>query len=334
MVKIKDIALAANVSPATVSRILRNDPHLSVREETRNDVIKIADKLGYKRTTKKVKGSGSIGIIQWISKYQEDTDPYYYELRKATESSLSRLGYSVQRFYKEDIESIFASQSLIGLICVGKFSLAQAANFKKFIKNIVFVDSNPDSTNYSSIVFDFVDATQQIMDLLISSGHTNIGFIGGREYIGPEKQMYVDKRELTFTEIMNASKSLNLDANNLHINDFTAQTGYDGIMSAYQGPNMATAFVCESDTIAMGAISALAELKLLNNDNHVSIVGYNDIYNARYLNPALTTIRLDIKAMAEHAAFLLDYSIKSKYYLPSKTTLTPKLIIRDSVKKI
>lgn len=334
MVKIKDIAKAANVSPATVSRILRNDPLLSVRDETRDEVIRIAEKMGYKRTVKKTKGTSSVGIVQWISKYQEDTDPYYYELRKAVETSLNRLGYHVQRYYREDIESIYTSQSLIGLICVGKFSLDQAAKLKNGIKHIIFVDSNPDANNYSSVVFDFVGATYQVMDHLIEKGHRNIGFIGGREYIGPEKQEYLDKREMTFLKIMNENSSLRMIDSNVYINDFTAQTGYEGIINASKSDNMASAFVCESDTIAMGAISALAELKLLNNEKHVSIISYNDIYNARYLNPALTTIKLDIKAMAEHAAYLLDYSIKAKNLLTSKTTLPTKLIIRDSVKSI
>lgn len=333
MVKIIDIATAANVSPATVSRILRNDPHLSVREETRNEVLSIAEKLGYKRTIKAPKGSSSIGIVQWISKYQEDTDPYYSELRKAVETSLNKLGYQVQRFYKEDIESIYASQSLSGLVCVGKFSLTQAASFKKIIKHIVFVDSNPDSTNYASVVFDFEDATEKVMNHLIENGHSNIGFIGGKEFIGPEKHLYLDKRELTYRAMMLNDSRLIMNTSNIYIDDFTAQTGYDGIMNAQKSDQMATAFVCESDTIAMGAISALADLNLLNNEKHVSIISYNDIYNARYLNPALTTIRLDIKAMAEHAAFLIDFSMKSKNYQPSKTILPVKLIVRDSVKK-
>lgn len=334
MVKIKDIAKAANVSPATVSRILRNDPLLSVRDETRSEVLRIADEMGYKRTIKKTKISSTVGIVQWISKYQEDTDPYYYELRKAVETSLNHLGYHVQRYYREDIESIYASQSLIGLICVGKFSLDQASNFKKVINHLIFVDSNPDANSYSSVVFDFVGATYQVMDNLIAKGHTNIGFIGGREYIGPEKQEYLDKREATYLKIMNENPKLKMYDSNFYIDDFTAQTGYQGIINASSSENMASAFICESDTIAMGAISALAELKLLNNDKHVSIISYNDIYNARYLNPALTTIKLDIKAMAEHAAYLLDYSIKSKNVLTSKTTLPTKLIIRDSVKSI
>ena len=133
---------------------------------------------------------------------------------------------------------------------------------------------------------------------------------------------------------MNGNSSLRMIDSNIYINDFTAQTGYEGIINASKSDNMASAFVCESDTIAMGAISALAELKLLNNEKHVSIISYNDIYSARYLNPALTTIKLDIKAMAEHAAYLLDYSIKAKNLITSKTTLPTKLIIRDSVKSI
>lgn len=334
MAKIKDIANAAKVSSATVSRILRNDPHLSVRDETRNDVLRIADQMGYQPTKKATKQARTVGIVQWISQNEEDADPYYYELRKAVEVNLNHLGYDVVRFYQSDIERIHASKNLSGLVCVGKFTLDQAAAFKQNIKHIIFVDSNPDASRYSSVVFDFEAATLSALDHLVDYGHRHIGFIGGREYIGPNREEYLDKRELTFLKYGDLHPELHLNTDFIYIDDFTANTGYEGILEAHTRGTMPTAFVCESDTIAMGAIRALDSLNRLDGDDAVSVIGYNDIYTSQYLNPPLTTIKLDIKGIASTTATLLDSMMKLRYTIPAKTSLSTRLIKRESVKKI
>ncbi|UPU39105.1 substrate-binding domain-containing protein [Erysipelothrix sp. Poltava] len=60
-------------------------------------------------------------------------------------------------------------------------------------------------------------------------------------------------------------------------------------------------FVCASDTIAMGALRALGEMKA-SIPHQISIVGYNDIASAKFFNPPLTTVALDTKYMGELAA--------------------------------
>lgn len=70
MATIKDIAKLAKVSTATVSRILNNDTSLSVSENTRKRVIKIAENLNYipvKRRNKSAQTITKIGVIHWYS---------------------------------------------------------------------------------------------------------------------------------------------------------------------------------------------------------------------------------------------------------------------------
>lgn len=84
MVRIKDIALKANVSSATVSRILNEDESLSVAGETRQRVITIAEELGYQTVAKRRKARGQkqraqplIGVLSCLSPDQERQDPYF-----------------------------------------------------------------------------------------------------------------------------------------------------------------------------------------------------------------------------------------------------------------
>lgn len=92
MVTIKDIAQKAKVSISTVSRILNEDETLSVKEETRQRVLRIAKEMDYRPKRKKVARSRPvIAIVQWISSFQEVEDPYYYTLRDSVETECLNL---------------------------------------------------------------------------------------------------------------------------------------------------------------------------------------------------------------------------------------------------
>ena len=83
MATIKDIALKAGVSSASVSRILNNDATLNVPQETRQRVFDAAKELGYEKKKKKFDDTiMTIGIVQWMSPIQETDDPYYLSIRQ------------------------------------------------------------------------------------------------------------------------------------------------------------------------------------------------------------------------------------------------------------
>jgi LacI family transcriptional regulator len=93
MATIKEIALKANVSTATVSRILNNDQTLSVAEDTRKRVFEVATMLDYKPTRKKnskpINGLNSleytIGVILTTTEEDEFNDPYFQQIRLGIE---------------------------------------------------------------------------------------------------------------------------------------------------------------------------------------------------------------------------------------------------------
>ncbi len=328
MATIKDVAKLAGVSVAAVSRILNNDQTLSVKDETRTSVIEAADTLGYKpRVSRAVNNRMQIGIVQWISASKEESDPYYYNLRMAVENYCISNKIGVTRYYEENIEDLFTNQHINGLVCIGKFSLEQAASYKKHCEHIVFVDSNPDSSKYTAVVNDLEDATNIIVDYLVSKGHNHIGYIGGREYIGSSDELYLDARERTFTEMIRTDKRITSNIDDMYLGDYDSKTGYTFMKEALKKERVPTAFICASDTIAMGALSALGS----GNKKPVSVVGFNNISSAKYMNPPLTTIALDTKYMGELAGNILVHMIKSTKTIPAKIQLHTTLIERSSV---
>lgn len=331
MSTIKDVAKLAGVSVATVSRILNNDRTLSVKEETRETVQKAADTLGYKpRISRSINNRKQFAIVQWISASKEETDPYYYNIRMAVENYCISNKIGVSRYYEENLDDLFSNANIHGLICIGKFSLEQAKTFKNFCEYLVFVDSNPDSSLYTSIVNDLEKATLNIIEYLLSKGHNHIGYIGGREYIGSSDELYVDARERTFTKEIESNKKIKSTMSDVYLGDYDAKTGYKFMGEAIDKGNTPSAFICASDTIAMGALSALGAYDETLKEP-ISVVGFNNISTSKYMSPPLTTVSLDTKYMGETAANLLLHMVKSKNPIPAKMQLSTSLIERKSV---
>lgn len=335
MVTLKDVAELAGVSTTTVSRILNRDLSFSVKEDTRNRVVQAAEELGY-RTKKNILNGESkrkrFGIVQWISSYEEEQDAYYLNLRQAVENYCIQHKIAVDRYFMENILEVYENDDLDGLICIGKFSLAMVHELAEHSPNILFVDSNPDGSRYSSIMHDLKDGTQLIVDYLKEMGHEHIGYIAGEEYLGLSGKINVDIREKTFKKIIRKDQQIRTDPKDIYIDTFTYQTGYQSIMKAYDKKDMPTAFICGSDAIAMGALSALGELneKL---SQKISIISYNNIQSAQYMNPPLTTLALNTKYMGELAGNLLQHMVDSNHTTPVKVLCGTHLVIRESVYK-
>lgn len=335
MATIKDIAQLAKVSSATVSRIINQDPEFNVKEETRKKVMDAVEELDYKIKSRKVDDKPKrkrFGIVQWISSYEEEQDPYYFSLRQSVENYCIEEKIHVDRYYMENILEVYENDDLDGLICIGKFALPMAAKLESHVPNILFVDSNPDGSRYSSVVHDLEGGTEIIIDYLKQMGHHHLGFIGGQEYLELTQDIYRDARERSFKEIVKRDSSLKSREEDLYIGNYNHQTGYQSMMNAAKKSEIPSAFVCASDTIAMGALSALGELRD-QLDTKISIISYNNVSSAQYMNPPLTTLSLNTKLMGEIAGGMLNQMIGSTNVTPVKIVCSTQLIIRESVYK-
>ena len=93
MATIKDIAQAAGVSSATVSRVLNHDQSMSVSDETRKKIFAVAEQLHYKKIKKQktdIRTKGRLAIIEWYTEQEELDDLYYYAIRMGTEKKSAR----------------------------------------------------------------------------------------------------------------------------------------------------------------------------------------------------------------------------------------------------
>ncbi|GGJ60866.1 LacI family transcriptional regulator [Anoxybacillus voinovskiensis] len=330
MATLKEIAEKVGVSVATVSRVLNYDPTLSVSDETRKKIFEVAQQLNYKtlreRNQHTTKERLRFGLVHWYSELQELGDPYYMAIRLGVEKECFDRQIELVKLFKQG--DSYQSEWLTGLdgiIAVGKFGPKDMEVFTASTEQIVFVDCSPDETRFDSVVIDFRQSMIRVLDYLLSLGHEKIGYIGGKEYVDGET-LIRDERETTFYEYLYV-KGL-YEPNYVWTGRFTAEDGYR-LMKEALAKDYPTAFFVASDSMAIGALRALHEAGVRVPED-VSLVGFNDIPTAEFVQPPLTTVKVYTEFMGETAVELLAERLATKRHLSKKVVIPTQLIVRES----
>lgn len=331
MSTIKDIAKKAGVSAATVSRVLNNDKTISVTEETKKRIFSTAEELNYKKVNRtKICSKPVIGIYQWFSKTNELSSPYYLAIRTGMEKECQRSNIEVKSIFKDDDLGIspVLFGDVDGVIAIGKYSEKEVEELRVVTENIVFVDSTPNEKLFDSVVIDFKNAVIEIIDFLVGSGHKNIGFIGGREFVGDGIKI-LDKREQHFTSIM---EDLGLyNEIKVKIGKFDYEDGYRLANELLDEKVSLDAIFAGNDAIAIGAIKAFKD-RGIEVPDELSVVGFDDVPAAAYISPPLSSVRVHTEFMGETAVKLLLERILERRKIAKKIVVPTELIVRGSTR--
>ncbi|WP_369350988.1 LacI family DNA-binding transcriptional regulator [Streptococcus hillyeri] len=330
MATLKDIARLANVSQATVSRVLNRDESLSVGQETRHRILAIADELGYtkhQKSTNSSKTKQKIAILQWYSEQEELNDLYYYAIRMGIEKRAQELDYDIVRFFNDSIPT--NSTDICGLIAIGKFSKNQLRKLAKLSFQLVFVDSDTLSLGYSCITTDFEYAVKSVIDDFSHKKLTPIGMLAGQEITTDQKETLSDPR-LTFFQQYAVNKGLS-NRDLIFQGNFSTQSGYDLMKKAIStlGEQLPPAFFIANDTMAIGALRALHEEKIAVPEQ-VSLISFNDTPLTRQVFPLLSSVTVHTHEMGRTAVDILNRQLINSNTVPTMTRLATTLTIRDS----
>jgi LacI family transcriptional regulator len=336
MVTIKDIANRANVSTATVSRILNNDPTLSVSDETRKKILDLVNELDYKPLRKKsVKAIKNTKLfnIGLIFLNDESIDPYFQSIRLGVESTCQQYPVNIVSTMlvgKSAISSETLSD-LDGLIVIGDIDTNEMKEVYHKNNNIVVVDSLPlNDSNVDVVISDFESATKQVINHLLDLGHEEIAFIGGKGIVygvvSGKTVEKVDVRKSTFEKVMKEKGLYN--PSYILEEDWGPANGYSLTKKLIESGKMPSAIVVASDPMALGVMRGLHESGI-QVPNEVSVVSFDDIEAAAYVNPRLSTVKVHGDEMGRAAVKLLYDRLMGRK-IPMKVTLPTELIIRDS----
>ena len=328
MATLKDIAEKAKVSTSTVSRVLNYDPTLSVGEDTKKRIFEAAEELEYKNVKRSpAKAKGKIAIVNWYTEEEELNDVYYMSIRLSAEKEAAEHGYEYIRVYNE--ETLIDDSELAGILAIGKFSEKQISVLAKKKVPLCFVDYLP-KDDYDSVIVDFKKAMRRNIDYLTSKNHGKIGFIGGAESFSDGSGTWVDPREKIVKTYLKR-KGL-YSANYFFTGAFRVEEGRSNMLKALEtipAEEWPTAFIAANDAIAIGCLKALYE-KDVKVPNDISIIGFNDISTAKYITPALTTVRVHTEEMGQTGIQLLHERIYEGREAFKTVILSTKLIERES----
>lgn len=324
MATIKDIANMANVSSATVSRILNNDATLKVPVETRQNVLDAAAALHYHKKRKNIDPTFTIGIVQWYTLQQEIDDPYYLSVRQGVEEYCRTHEIHVIRTFKDDIKQLESLANVDGLLCIGKFNEHEILQFKKISRNTVFLDMTTSRIEDTTISLDFEHAVDDVLHYLEQLHIRSVTYLGGKEYIDTDT-IYRDMRRKRFVEYC---QEHHLQYQVVE-DSFTKESGYHMMLDLILKDNLPEAIFAASDPIAIGALRALQEHNI-NVPKDISIVGFDDIKDASFTTPPLTTVFTPAFEMGEYGALIVHRISHQK--TPLKIILPCTLIERESCK--
>lgn len=325
---IKDIAERAKVSPATVSRVLNYDSELSVSDETKKRIFEAAEALNYTKHIRQPKlSTGKLALVQWYDEQEELEDLYYLAIRLGIEKKAEELGVEIVKVTMEDLSEL---EEADGLLALGKFSSKEVALFSRQAENLLFVDFDAMEFGCDSLVVDFNQGVTAALNLLLNHGHREIGILAGVERTKSDQETIPDKRLTHFREKLLQEGLYRADF--VWESDFSVEGGFEKMQELLQTTEtLPTALFVSNDAMAIGVIRALqAAGKRVPED--LSIIGFNDISVAKYLSPALTTVKVYTEWMGELAVQTMLASIQQEAPVPKKITIAPELVERESVK--
>lgn len=337
MATIKDIAEKAHVSTATVSRILNKDQTLSVTEETRNRVLQVVNELDYKphrkKKQKEIKAASTyqIGIIILND---ETIDPYFQSIRLGVENICSDYSMKLASTMIVGTNQITASslEGLEGLIVIGDIDIHDLQTIYSDTNNIVAVDQLPKKAKVDVVISDFIGATNMVLEHLLNLGHTDIAYIGGEGRVykisNLETTEKIDIRRRAFEQFMDEKKLSK--ASRILEGDWGSAGGYALAQKLLDLDPIPTAIVVASDPMALGVLSALHERGIKVPDD-ISIISFDDIEAAAFMNPRLSTVKVHGEEMGKTAVKLLHDQLNGRK-IPLQVTLPVELVLRDSVK--
>lgn len=331
MSTIYDVCRQANVSMATVSRVINGNDN--VRSTTRQKVLDAMDALGYKPNiiaqSLASKRSNSVGI-----QVSELTGPVYGpmmagiedELRQSNKHVFITSGHSDEAREKESIDILMSRNCDALILHVEAVTDEYLIELAKKTTPFVLINRYIKELADRCIILDNVHGGYVATNCLIEQGHTDIAYIAG-----PLWKTDVHDRIQGHKKAL-SDAGIAFDKELLFEGDFNEQTGIKGMRAFWDANKTFTAVVCANDEMAAGAMAECRDANIKVPDE-VSIVGYDDINYAYYLHPKLTTVRYPVEEMGRMAA---KWVLKNVYNKPMEisNTFSPHLIVRNSTRKV
>lgn len=325
---IRDVAVKAGVSTATVSRVLSGT--VRVRENTRARVLKAVRSLHFQpnRLAQGLRAGQRKVICVILPDLQ---NPFFTSLVHGIEAALYEAGYILLLGHSDGLAereqkhlSILRGEGAAGLIIIP--SNAPGANYHDLAAGnvpTVAVDRLPNGLDTDLVTTNNRDAMREAVAHLISHGYKDIAFING-----PQGLNVTDERRLGYQDALLAAgipqqESLIIHSDFRHAGGMSATTRLLGLR------NPPRAVVVANNLMSLGALQVIQERGLRIPDE-IAIVSFDDMPWATSLSPALTAMAQPAEELGRTSARLLLEKLENPRRPPREIILPARLMVRAS----
>jgi LacI family repressor for deo operon, udp, cdd, tsx, nupC, and nupG len=326
---IVDVARAAKVSTATVSRVLSNPQ--KVVDSTRKHVLGVIAKMNYSpnASAKSLRTLESRKLLVLLS---DISNPFFALILHGIEEQAAREQYAVfvgdtrgELDGDTQYSTMLPRREVDGMIVLSH-GVPRAIHgwmkSKPTLAPVVTAFMAGDERGDLSVTVDNAALATEVIEHLYSYGHRRIGVVGG---LLESKQMQA--RVEAIKAVARREKNLK----DLLIEDgrFTIESGITGATRLLAKVPRPTALICFSDRLALGAIEGARRMGL-SVPRDVSVVGCDDLPTSAYLAPSLTTVSLPMMDVGREAVRLLVGRLRGTITKPTAIVMPYKLIVRAS----
>lgn len=327
MVTIKDVARAARVSVATVSRVLNGSG--PVREETRRRIHEVAGRLHYAphggARSLITRRTDTLGVLL-PDLYGE----FFSEIIRGMDEAAQRHGFhlliSSSHADKDGIETAMRAMRgrVDGVVVMSPDLDADSLlNIPRSLP-VVLLCSDAKRSDCDSLTIDNCRGARAMVRHLMGLGHERIGIIKGaaRNYDAAERLRgyRLALREQSIQIIPDAEVD----------GGFTEEGGYAAALTLLAIELPLTAIFAANDAMAIGALSALRESGVQVGED-VALAGFDDIPLARYMDPPLSSVHVPIERLGGRAIEMLVHGIAHENdHDRVRERVTTELVIRRS----
>jgi len=332
LTNIQDVAARAQVSIATVSRVLNRSSH-KVSQETRQRVLLAAKELDYRPNALArglhMKKSMTIGVI-----IPDISNHYYAEILRGIQDVADKEGYNIilqntDRRQERIVKSIYLLREKIadGIIFSGGIihGFKPLSALKELRARVVVIGRH--EVNFPAVMVDNIGGAALAVQHLIDLNHSRIGFIGG-----PENSTTASDRLMGYKSIL-AQNGCPLNEKLITRGNLTPKSGYQAARRILEEKERPTAIFAANDQMAFGAIYAARQVGL-QVPRDLAVVGFDNIPLSSYFVPPLSTIEIPMYSLGAKAMEMLTNLISEKK-IPRIKWFKTRLIPRESsLKKV
>jgi LacI family transcriptional regulator len=328
-VTINDVAEAAGVSVSTVSRVLNDKDDVAI--DTYEKVQGVIEEMGYASSLAargmRSRRTNVIGLIM-----PDVASPYCVEVLQGVNKAIVQLDYDLIVYTNGDVRKYPTADQernyvilLNGGITDGVIVVTPAATNFSTDAPVVAIDPNNVSPDCPGIIATNRDGALAAMNYLTGLGHRRIGFITGRlELVSANRRLEGYKDGLV-------AAGIPLDDSLIQVSDYTIETAVNCTQRLLSLDDPPTAIFASNDMSAMGVYQAAKETGV-HIPEDLSVIGFDNLKESSFLQPALTTVDQFIQDMGTLAVEMIVKLVDGETLDVPLHKIQTQLVVRNSCK--